>query len=318
MLGEYWRLVRDNDAVFLRGSDPLCWAAHVCAALLRRPILHWIVGNPVAVLRAEQRGYGRLLHTLGLVFAIFEQKMLRLSMSLSRSAVLANGVEVAKIFASSRTTPVVSTSITAADFRVCEDTCGGETIRLVFVGFIRPEKGIEFLIRALPLIVSERPVHLAIVGAAEEFLAEKVRLQAIIDELGLADRVSWEGYAAFGAELFDQIDLADILVLPTLSEGTPRVLVEARARSVPVVSTNVGGIPTSVTDGEDGLLVPPRDPEALAAAISRMLGDGDFRRRLIRTGRERVAQWTVESFADMIATRLGGAAPDDAASGTKS
>ncbi len=234
--------------------------------------------------------------------------MLRLSIGFSRAHILANGVEVADIYRSPRTTPVVSSSITADDFRQRDDTCTNDQIRLVFVGFIRPEKGIEYLIRALPNISSDRPVTLALVGPHGQFATEKPRLDNLINELGLADRVTWEGYAAFGEQLFGQIDRSDILVLPTLSEGTPRVLVEARARSVPIVSTTVGGIPTSVTDGHDGLLVPPRDPQALADAISRIINDADFRQRIIKAGRERVADWTVERFVDRVVNCLALAA----------
>jgi len=201
---------------------------------------------------------------------------------------------------------VVSTSITERDIRVGEDTCTGPTIRLLFVGFIRPEKGLEYLIRALPLIQSDRPVYLAVVGASGRFSDEKTRLEQLARSLGCAERVTWEGYAAFGNELFGQIDRSDILVLPSLSEGTPRVLVEARARSVPVISTNVGGIPSSVSDGVDGLLVPPRDPEALARAITRLIADGALRRELIRAGRARVQNWTVERFVELVWARLTG------------
>ena len=188
------------------------------------------------------------------------------------------------------------------------DTCTQPRIRLLFVGFIRPEKGLEYLIRALPLIQADRPVELAIVGSWGKFSTEKDRLEDIAREVDCDKRISWEGYAAFGAELFGQIDRSDILVLPSLSEGTPRVLVEARARGVPVVSTNVGGIPSSVTDGSDGLLVPPRDPTALAAAISRLINDDDARRRLIRAGRERVREWTVERFVDRLVDALAATA----------
>lgn len=93
---------------------------------------------------------------------------------------------------------------------------------------------------------------------------------------------------------------ADLFVLPSLSEGTPRVLVEARAASVPVVSTNIGGIPTSVTDGVDGLLVPPKDPAVLASAMARIIENGDLRRRLISNGFTRVQNMTVDKFADKV------------------
>ncbi len=308
ILRDYAAMTARGDAVFLRGTHPLVWTCHWFARWRKQRTVHWVVGNPVALLRTEQRGYGRLVHQLGLLFAICEQHMLKLGMRVSRAHVLANGDEVAAVYRGPRTQSIVSTSISTEDFRRQDDTCTGPRIRLLFVGFIRPEKGLEYLVRALPLIQSDRPVDLAIVGPAEQFKAEKTRLERIIDELGLAERVSWEGYAAFGAPLFGQLDRSDILVLPSLSEGTPRVLVEARARSVPVVSTTVGGIPTSVTDGVDGLLVPPTDPPALAAALSRLINVGDERRAIITRGYERVKDLTVERFVELV---LAGFRSDD-------
>ena len=74
-----------------------------------------------------------------------------------------------------------------------------------------------------------------------------------------SDRVRWAGYVPYGKPLFDRMRAADIFVLPTLSEGTPHVLVEARANGLPCISTTVGGVPTRVTDGFDALLVPPKE-----------------------------------------------------------
>jgi glycosyltransferase involved in cell wall biosynthesis len=88
------------------------------------------------------------------------------------------------------------------------------------------------------------------------------------------------------------------------------VLVEARAFGCPVVATTVGGIPTSVDDGVDGVLVAPDDPAALAHALAAILDDEAFRTRLVAAGRERAARTTVESFAAILAEELQGVATD--------
>lgn len=88
---------------------------------------------------------------------------------------------------------------------------------------------------------------------------------------------------------------ADLLVLPSWVEGLPLVVLEAMAAARPVVATSVGGVPELVADGETGLLVPPRDPEALARAVEAALADGS---RLGAAGRRRVEQRF--SFARMI------------------
>jgi len=305
LIRNYWKMSRACDALFIRGSGPLIWTAHWMGRVQGKQTLHWVIGDPVALMRAQPRGYGRWLDRLGFVYAWLEQRLLKASLRLTGGHVLANGAELARIFGSPRTVQVISTSITAADLTDRVDTCHGSEIRLLFVGFIRPEKGLEYIVRALPLDESGHPVRLAVVGSWEQFPAEHRRLTALAVALGIDHRIEWQGYASFGKELFSRMDESDILVLPSLSEGTPRVLVEARARGLPVVSTRVGGIPSSVTDGEDGLLVPPRDSTALAKAVTRLIADGVLRRKLIAQGRSRVADWTVDRFVDLVIGMLG-------------
>lgn len=312
-LHQYERITRDCDCIFMRGMVPLCWLVHWFAAARRKRVVHWVAANPVRILRAGPRGYGALLENLAVCFGYFERYMLRLAQRISRGYIITSGYELARLFRSPRTIGLASSSTTStADFRVRPDTCTGPTVRILYLGFIRREKGIEYLIRALPLVQADRPVHLALVGGWDQFPGEYERLNGIIRELGLSERVSWEGYAHYGQELFDQIDRSDMLVLPSLSEGSPHVLIEARARSVPIIATRVGGIPDSVSDGQDGLLVPPRDHVALAAAISRIINEPQLRQRLIRQGRQRVSSLTLERFVELILdllTRPNGTAP---------
>lgn len=305
----YWQVVAESDVVFLRGSWPLSWLVHGFAGLRGRRVVHWVVTDARQVMRGSPRGYGRALQAVGLVFARFEQIMTRLAAMMTGSHILANGAVLSRIYRTSRTETVISTSIGAKDFHEREDTCTGDSVRILFVGFVRPEKGIEYLLRAMAALDLGRSgfpaaVSLAIVGSWGKFSAEHDRLCVLARELGIEQRITWEGYASFGRELFDQMDRSDLLVLPSLSEGTPRVLVEARARSLAVIATDVGGIPSSVTHEKDGLLVPPRDATALANAITRIITDEALRRSLILDGRQRVAELTVERFVDKIVSLL--------------
>ena len=85
-------------------------------------------------------------------------------------------------------------------------------------------------------------------------------------------------------------DDLDVLVLASVAEPFGLVLIEAMARGVPVVATRAGGVPEIVEHGVHGLLVPPRDPEALAEALRAILGDGRTRDRMGGAGRERAAR----------------------------
>lgn len=294
----FFRACRLGRRVFVRGMLPFIGLFYLLAAAFGRKPCHWIVGNPIALLRTHRRA-GTLADTLSLVYAWQDRLFTRTGRALTGGAFLCNGQELADIYRSPRTATVVSSTIVAEEFFHRDDTCGQETIRILFIGFVRPEKGLEYLIEAVGLLQTSRPCELVIVGPWDKFPAYRAKLDGMIESGGLGGRVRWEGYASYGPAMWRYLRECDVFVLPTLSEGTPRVLVEARANSIPIVATNVGGIPTSVTDGVDGLLVPPKDSPALALAIGRVIADGELRRSLITHGRATARSLTVDRFVEV-------------------
>ena len=124
---------------------------------------------------------------------------------------------------------------------------------------------------------------------------ERPALERITDDLGLRDRVTFLGTRTDVAEL---LAVCDVFVLPSLYEGLPISVLEAMAARRPVVATAIGGTQEAVVDGESGLLVPPADPDSLAAAIRRLLDDPALRDRLASAGRARVErEFAVASMA---------------------
>jgi glycosyltransferase involved in cell wall biosynthesis len=176
-------------------------------------------------------------------------------------------------------------------------------VRILFVGYIRPEKGIEYLLDAVGQLKHDRAWELEIVGP-DQFPEYRRKLDEIVVAHKIQERVRWTGYLPFGKPLFDCMRAADIFVLPTLSEGTPHVLVEARASGLPCISTTVGGVPTTVTHGVDDLLVPPKDSRALARAMQRVIRDAELRRALIRNGLASARLQTLDRFTDTVLREL--------------
>ena len=137
---------------------------------------------------------------------------------------------------------------------------------ILYAGVLIPRKGIHHLIRAFARVVQEFPeARLEIVGRDENpEYAEELRRE--VARLGLNGRVSFVGEVS-QVELANKMRRFCIFVLPSLSEGLGRVVVEAMATGTPVVGSRVGGIPEMVQDGLTGFLVPPGDEEALAERL---------------------------------------------------
>ena len=155
------------------------------------------------------------------------------------------------------------------------------------------------LVKAFHLIKQAIPdCRLEVVGEATPEDAAYLRsLQQLIRVLNLESSVVLRGHMDFGTNLFQLYADSDVLILPSLSgEGTPRVLVEARAFGCPVIATRVGGVESSVRHEVDGLIVPPNNPEAIAQQAIEIASNRPLRERLIDAGRERARQLTVEAF----------------------
>jgi glycosyltransferase involved in cell wall biosynthesis len=157
----------------------------------------------------------------------------------------------------------------------------GNAPTLVHISHSTPRKGLEYLAEALRLLPAE--VRLVKVGRWERGYREAVRRRA-----GEAwARVVEVGYVP-DAEVPRYLSLGDLFVLPSLLEGFGIPLIEAMACGVPVVASNISSIPEVV--GDAGLLVPPRDPQALAAAIRRLLDNPTMRHDLAQRGLQRVRE----------------------------
>jgi glycosyltransferase involved in cell wall biosynthesis len=170
---------------------------------------------------------------------------------------------------------------------------------VLFVGMLIPIKGIEYLLEAIRVVAHKDE------NAIFAFVGEGHLKSKIVERLeDLADRVVIAGSRP-STETPLWMNAADILVLPSLSEGRPNVVLEAMACGTSVVATPVGGIPQLLQDGKTGLLVPTRDSEALARSLLRLLRNEDLREELARQARDTILSkgltWerTADRFAEL-------------------
>jgi glycosyltransferase involved in cell wall biosynthesis len=171
----------------------------------------------------------------------------------------------------------------------------------LFVGVLELYKNVDGLVRAWRLAAPALPgARLRIVGRG----SRRDLVEALAREL--PDRVEWDERLE-QAEVVRALDAATCLVLPSRSEGLPRIVVEALCRGRGVVAARGGGIPDVVEDAVNGLLVDPDDVEALAAALRRVLADPELARALGAQAFERAGAWlaTPDEYAANLAGVVG-------------
>lgn len=168
---------------------------------------------------------------------------------------------------------------------------------ILFSGRLTHEKGVNYLIKAIKLLKdSNFSLILLVCGDGPE----KEKLQKLVDDLNLDRDIKFLGFIPWGKKLFEIYTKSDIFILPSLSEGVPKVLLEAMARGLPIIATNVGGIPDIINHMENGILIPPKSPEAIAEAVKLLVKNEELRRKIIKNGYNFVKEHTIDKQAKFI------------------
>jgi glycosyltransferase involved in cell wall biosynthesis len=171
---------------------------------------------------------------------------------------------------------------------------------LLCMGRLKPQKSVDVLIRSMPAIIEQIPdVHVDIIGQGPD----RKRLERLAWSTGMAGHIRFHGYVR--AEVRDEIAAeAWVAVCPSAFEGWGVVCMEASARGLPVVASNVAGLNESVRDGETGVLVPYGDEAALAKALISLLRDPERRASMGAAGRQWAARHTWDDSASNFASLL--------------
>lgn len=165
----------------------------------------------------------------------------------------------------------------------------GELPKLLYAGRLIERKGVKYLLHAFAQVLAKQPARLRIVGDG----ILRPELEALCQSLGIAGQVDFLGFVP-NESLADEYATCDLFVLPSIvdrkgdTEGLGIVMIEAMAHAKPVVASAVGGVIDVIQSGTTGLLVPEKDPEALAAAILDLLEHPDRATQLGRNGLEDV------------------------------
>ena len=163
----------------------------------------------------------------------------------------------------------------------------GERPRILMVSRLVEGKGFDVLLDAVSSLDTTASVCIAGDGPLEASLKEDIQRR------GLDGSVHLLGYRS---DIPNVMAASDVLVLPSFREGTPRVITEAMASGLPVVATDIAGIPEQVTAGECGFLVPTGDPVAVAARLNELLANADRREQMGQAAKDRVTQFSLENM----------------------
>lgn len=198
-----------------------------------------------------------------------------------RATVIELGADPAKILVNRPAVPVADFAPLAADRSERDDG----VLRVLSIGRLHWKKGLDDGLRAVDQLVRRgQRVEYRIVGEG----AEREKLTFMIGELGLGAVASLLG-ARTEAEVREQLRWADVLLLPSWSEGISNAVLESMAAGLPVVVTECGGMREVVTDGADGFVVPIGDTDTMADVLAQLAGDQDLRVRIGAAASERAA-----------------------------
>jgi glycosyltransferase involved in cell wall biosynthesis len=253
--------------VSLHGSDVFVAERHAAA----RTVARWTFGRAQRVTACSED---------------LRERAIVLGLTADRSETIPYGVDAGRFAPNPAVRSAVRTQLGIA----ADDP-------LVFTaGRLVRKKGFEFLIDATAILARRWPALVCAIGGGGDLKRE---LEARARALGVADRVRFLGVLAQDA-VADHLAAADVAVVPSVHDtsgnvdGLPNVVLEALASGTPLVASRVGGIPSVVTDGRTGLLVPERNVEALAAAMDHLLGDAGLRDQIGQEARSeavRLRSW---------------------------
>jgi phosphatidylinositol alpha-1,6-mannosyltransferase len=290
--------VAECDVIHLRVPTPAAIFAFRAARAMGKPVFLLVVGDYEALLpHLPYRGLKRVLFRR---YVAFEEWALR--HMTSRVLTFANGAALRRKHERDgrRVIETKTTTLSAQDINTRQDVASSGRIRALTVSRIDPRKGLRALPGAIQqLSAAGIDIALDVVGPTIGLIGDDERdaIRRHAAELGVADRVTLVGPVPLDRLMLMYRDY-DIFLLPTQpGEGIPRVLLEAMANGLPIVTTNVSGITSLITHEANGLLIPDASADAVARAVERLIRDGGLRRSLIQGGYATARSHTLERQA---------------------
>lgn len=300
----YWRSLANADVICIDLPSELGFFASLVCRLRGKKYFVRVLGDWALAINLDHQG-----SLSGKIKAFIADWMARTVVTRAQLA-LFQGQELHRKYADQlqhiATSDKVHSTLTAELFYERQTSGFHTPARLLTVSRLVPLKGLDVLLQSLQLLTRH---HIEVEWWCVGEGPARAALEQLAAELGLSERVKFLGNIPNGPELYRLYREADIFLLPSRTEGISQALLEALAHSLPAVASEVGGIPGVLTHQVNGLLVPPGDPQALAAAIHQLIAEPVLARQLQQAGFARAQNFRADvlrqSFREMIETTFG-------------
>ena len=292
-----------RNAVYIRWPVPFSKYVYTLAKKKNIMVCFHMVGDTKTIVTNGDK-YRGIKKKLAIQYANYNE--IQIKKMVKNSVALVNGSGLRRLYNSnSNNIKEIRTSTFRKDEIFYRENEILQPIKVLYVGYMRHEKGVSFLLEAIRSLNEEGlKTHLTLVGDGDKINEYK----SLASNLDIISKVEFKGHIPLGKDLLKEYRNCNVFVLPSISEGTPRVLVEAMASGASVIATNTGGIPFTVKHGHNGLLVPVEDSDAIKDSIKQLYQERDLMKNLTENGYEFAKENTLENHvaevSDFIDTNL--------------
>lgn len=295
---KYINVTKEADVVFLRLPSPACLIAFPMAKFYRKSIVSYYASDIKTVVFSGSK-YKGTMKWIARFAADFIFRLFKLLVKNSDTAIFLSKELMNKHRHKNKY--YAFASILKKEEIIFKNTgifAQKEKMGLVYAGRLTHEKGLKYLLKAMPLLLQNKhQVCLTLCGDGPQ----RSELEQMVVDLGVEEYVEFKGHVSSRRTLGDIFSNHDVFVLPSISEGTPKVLIEAMAKGLIIVASNIGGIPNVVTNYWNGILVKEKSGEEIARAVKSVVNNKSLCEKLIANGYEFAREHTMECQARKIA-----------------
>lgn len=294
---------------YIRWPSPYSYIVYILSKFNKIETNIHIVGDSKAVVLNGSK-YRGIIKSIAISYANLQDIMLRKMMK--KSTNISNGTGMRRIYSDLKinVSEIRTSTIMKEDIYERKNIFNNcEKIKILYVGYLRQEKGVSYLLKAIKELenITDKRIELDIVGDGEEYEV----LKKLSKDLGIENKVNFKGYIPLGKNLFDIYKENDIFILPSLSEGTPRVLIEAMANGLVVVATDVGGIPYTIKHNHNGILIKSASSNDISRNIKLIIENTEETNNIVENAYEFVKFNTLEAHCDEIIQIMEGKIKND-------